>query len=35
MSDMVKDFLHVPGVAHNATREESEQLIERYRSEKK
>lgn len=32
MGDVVKDFLHIRGVAHNTTKEEIDGLIERYKA---
>ena len=34
LGDMIQDFLHVPGVAHNTTVEEIQELIQRYRASK-
>ncbi len=32
LGDMVKDFLHVPGVEHGSTKEEINHLIQRYQA---
>lgn len=34
LGDMIDDFLHVPGKVHNATEEEIQKCISRYRLEK-
>lgn len=35
LGDMIKDFLHVPDVAYNATEEDITKCLERYRKDKK
>jgi hypothetical protein len=34
MGDMVKDFLHVKGEGYNASQEDIQELIRRYRASK-
>lgn len=34
LGDMIRDFLHVPGVTHNTTAAEIQELIRRYRASK-
>lgn len=34
LGDMIQDFMHVSGVAHNTTSEEIQELIRRYRASK-